>query len=84
MALPNQLDSVGEFVLPVHVVPSPRGFGFGSDGTRFLASGVGPDGLLYCVARDTVVAFNFETGQCEGVAVEFPDLYGQALIFYPD
>jgi hypothetical protein len=31
-----------------------------------------------------VVAFNFETGQCVGVAVEFPDLYGQALIFYPD
>jgi hypothetical protein len=44
----------------------------------------GPDGLLYCVAMDTVVAFNFETGQCIGVAVEFPDLHGQALIFYPD
>jgi hypothetical protein len=153
MALPKQLDSVGEFVLPVHVVPFPRGFGFGLDGTRFLASGVGsdgvgddaifafastgiaklpwkvgekpfgspdaitsvreydakdgrlvrvmspgdgvqfrkprglrfgPDGLLYCVATDTVVAFNFETGQCVGVAVEFPNLYGQALIFYLD
>jgi hypothetical protein len=39
--LPKQLDSVGEFVLPVHVVPFPRGFAFGLDGTRFLASGVG-------------------------------------------
>jgi DNA-binding beta-propeller fold protein YncE len=173
MALPKQLDTVGEFVLPVHVVPFPRGFGFGLDGTRFLASGVGPDGvgddtifafastglaklpwkvddpglspldllvapngnilvssekpfgspdaitsvreydakdgrlvrvmrpgdevpfrkprglrfgpdgLLYCVARDSVVAFNFATGQCVGAVVEFPDLYGQALIFYP-
>jgi hypothetical protein len=84
MALPRQLDSVGEFVLPVHVVPFPRGFAFGLDGTRSLASGVGPDGLLYCVAGDTVLAFNLETGQCAGVAVEFPGLYGQALIFYPD
>src|SRR5579863_8171677 len=45
MALPKQLDSAGEFVLPVHVVPFPRGFGFGLDGTRFLASGVGPNGI---------------------------------------
>jgi hypothetical protein len=44
----------------------------------------GPDGLLYCVARDTVIAFDFETGQCVGVTVEFPDLHGQGLIFYPD
>jgi len=174
MAFPKQLDSTGEFVLPVHIVPFPRGFAFGLDGTLFLASGVGPDGvgddaifafastglsklpwkiddpklspldllvgpngnilvssekpfgspdaitgvreydakdgrlvrvmspgdgvqfrkprglrfgpdgLLYCVARDTVVAFNFETGQCVGAVVEFPDLHGQALIFYPD
>jgi hypothetical protein len=174
MAFPKQLDSVGEFVLPALVVPFPRGFGFGLDGRRFLASGVGPDGvgddtifafasmgpaklpwkvddprlspldllvapngnilvssekpfgspdaitsvreydakdgrlvrvmspgdgvqfrkprglrfgpdrLLYCVARDTVVSFKVDTGQCAGVAVEFPDLQGQALIFYPD
>ncbi len=174
MAFPKQLDAIGEYVLPVHIVPFPRGFGFGSDGTLFLASGVGPDGvgddaifafastgsaklpwkvddpklspldllvgpngnifvssekpfgspdaitsvreydakdgrlvrvmrpgdnvqfskprglrfgpdgLLYCVAKDTVVAFNSETGQCAGVVVEFPDLYGQALVFYPE
>jgi DNA-binding beta-propeller fold protein YncE len=171
MAFPKQLDSGGEFILPRNVVPFPRGFGFGSDGTRFLASGMGPDGmgdntilafaatgssrlqwlvvdpalspldlliapngnivvssenpfgspdaitsireydaragslvrvmtpddgvafrkprglrfgpdgLLYCVAKDTVVAFNFETGECVGPVIEFPDLNGQALIF---
>src|SRR5580658_11070242 len=53
MALPKQLDTVGEYVLPVHVVPFPRGFGFGLDGTRFLASGVGPDG----VGDDAIFAF---------------------------
>lgn len=174
MAFPKQLDSGGEVVLPEYIVPFPRGFAFGLDGTRFLSSGVGPDGvgddtiyafastgfaklpwrvddpklspldlliapngnilvssekpfgspdaitsireydvkdgrlvrvmspsrgvlfrkprglrfgpegLLYCVAKDTVVAFNFEAGQCVGTVVEFPDLYGQALIFYPE
>lgn len=174
LAFPKQLDSSGELIFPLQVVPFPRGFAFRLDGTRFLASGIGPDGvgddaifafastgfaklpwrvddpelspldllvapngnilvssekpfgalntitgireydakdghlirvmtpsdgvefrkprglrfgpdgLLYCVARDTVVAFNFDTGQCVGAVVEFPDLHGQALIFYPD
>jgi hypothetical protein len=45
IAFPKQLDSGGEFVLPEHVVPFPRGFAFGLDGTLFLVSGVGPDGV---------------------------------------
>ncbi len=55
MAFPKQLDSVGEFVLPEHVVPFPlvNGFAFGLDGTRFLASGVGPDGA----GDDAIFAF---------------------------
>jgi DNA-binding beta-propeller fold protein YncE len=44
----------------------------------------GPDGNLYCVARDEVVAFDFVTGKCLGVAVRLPHLYGQALAFFPN
>jgi DNA-binding beta-propeller fold protein YncE len=43
----------------------------------------GPDGNLYCVARDEVVAFDFATGECLGVIVRLPRLHGQALAFFP-
>jgi DNA-binding beta-propeller fold protein YncE len=43
----------------------------------------GPDGNLYCVAQDEVIAFDFATGECLGVIVQFPRLYGQALAFFP-
>jgi DNA-binding beta-propeller fold protein YncE len=42
-----------------------------------------PDGNLYCVAQDEVVAFNFVTGDCLGAIVRFPRLNGQALAFFP-
>jgi hypothetical protein len=173
MAFSKQLDSAGSHVLPPGIVPCPRGFAFGTDGTLFLASGIGPDGTgddtilafepggyvrsawkvedadvspldlaispsgnvvvssekpfghpnatttireydahdghllrvlspsagvhfrrprglrfgpdgrLYSVAKDEVVAFDFETGECVGAVVEFPDLNGQALVFFP-
>src|ERR1700752_728643 len=35
MAFPRELNSAGELVLPRHVVPFPRGFAFGPDGTLF-------------------------------------------------
>jgi DNA-binding beta-propeller fold protein YncE len=43
----------------------------------------GPDGNLYCVAQDEVIAFDFATGECLGTIVQFPRLYGQALAFFP-
>ena len=43
----------------------------------------GPDGHLYCVARDEVVAFDFTTGRCLGAVVTLPRLNGQALAFFP-
>ena len=43
----------------------------------------GPDGHLYCVSRDQVVAFDFETGECLGAFVTMPRLNGQALAFFP-
>jgi DNA-binding beta-propeller fold protein YncE len=43
----------------------------------------GPDGILYCVARDEVVAFDFASGRCLGAVVRYPRLNGQALAFFP-
>ena len=43
----------------------------------------GPDGNLYCVAQDEVVAFDFTSGRCLGPVVQFPRLHGQALVFFP-
>ena len=42
-----------------------------------------PDGNLYCVAQDEVVAFDFVSGGCLGAIVRFPRLTGQALAFFP-
>src|ERR1700727_3113201 len=44
LALPARLDQGGELVLPEGIVPFPRGFGFGTDGELYLASGIGPSG----------------------------------------
>jgi hypothetical protein len=43
----------------------------------------GPDGDLYCVAQDEVMAFDFANGECLGTVVQFPRLNGQALAFFP-
>lgn len=53
-AFTTQLDAAGENVLPTGVVPFPRGFAFGHDGTLFLASGVGPNGD----GDNTILAFD--------------------------
>jgi DNA-binding beta-propeller fold protein YncE len=42
-----------------------------------------PDGQLCCVARDEVVAFDFEQGRCLGALVRLEKLNGQALEFFP-
>ena len=43
----------------------------------------GPDGRLYCVAQNEVVAFDFEAGECLGAVVKLPRLNGQAVILIP-
>lgn len=172
VAFAPTLASPGEAALPPSVVPFPRGFAFGHDGTLFLSSGIGPggegantilafgserrilpswkvvdaelspldlaiapngnvvvssehpfgapdavttireydrtdghlvrvlapdpltrfekprglrfgpDGKLYCVAQNDVVAFDFATGKCLGAIVNLAGLNGQAVIFF--
>jgi hypothetical protein len=43
----------------------------------------GPDGHLYCGARDEVVSFDIRSGKCLGTSVRFPHLHGQAIEFFP-
>src|SRR3984885_14295381 len=54
LALPPDLKSSGEHVLPPGIVPFPRGFGFNADGKLFLSSGTRPDGK----GDDTIVSFS--------------------------
>ena len=56
MAFEPALASAGEPALPPSVVPFPRGFAFGNDGTLFLASGIGPGGE----GDNTILAFDSE------------------------
>ncbi|NPT41888.1 hypothetical protein GNZ12_11280 [Paraburkholderia sp. 1N] len=42
----------------------------------------GPEGHLFCVARDTVIAFDFVDGRCLGPIVDLPKLNGQAIAFF--
>jgi hypothetical protein len=39
--------------------------------------------ILYCVARDEVVGFDFTSGECLGAIVRLPRLNGQALVLFP-
>jgi DNA-binding beta-propeller fold protein YncE len=43
----------------------------------------GPDGRLYCVGQDHVVAFDFATGNFAGPVVQLARLNGQALVLVP-
>jgi DNA-binding beta-propeller fold protein YncE len=62
----------------VRVLTPDRRVGFRKPrGLRF-----GPDGKLYCVAQDEVVAFDFATGESLGPVVTLPGLNGQAVIFF--
>jgi hypothetical protein len=43
-----------------------------------------PNGVLYCVARDEVVGFDFASGECLGAIVGMRRINGQALVLFPD
>jgi hypothetical protein len=42
-----------------------------------------PDGRLYCVGKDHIVAFDFHSGRFLGVVVRLERLNGQALVLVP-
>jgi DNA-binding beta-propeller fold protein YncE len=59
----------------------PRGRSVGFRRPRGLR--FGPDGRLYCVGEDHVVAFDFATGSSIGLAVQLTRLNGQAVLLIP-
>lgn len=58
LALPARLERAGEPLLPDGIVPFPRGFGFGSEGELYLASGIGPSGE----GENTIAVFDRDGG----------------------
>ena len=79
MAFARKLDGVGEFVLPPHVVPFPRGFAFGHDGRLFLASGIGPGGE----GDNTILAFDSDRRMLPTWSVRDPELSPLDLAIAP-
>jgi DNA-binding beta-propeller fold protein YncE len=79
MAFVRKLDRAGEYVLPPHVVPFPRGFAFGYDGRLFLASGIGPGGE----GDNTILAFDSDRRMMPSWKVRDPELSPLDLAIAP-
>jgi DNA-binding beta-propeller fold protein YncE len=81
LALPPDLKSSSDQVLPAGIVPFPRGFGFSAEGRLFLASGIGPGGE----GDDAIVVFSPADRTRPDPLVEHdPDLSPLDLIVAPN
>jgi hypothetical protein len=80
MAFTRELNSAGEYVLPPHIVPFPRGFAFGHDGRLFLASGIGPGGE----GDNTILAFDSDRRMLPTWKVRDPELSPLDLAIAPN
>jgi hypothetical protein len=80
IAFAPTLDGPGESVLPSAVVPFPRGFAFGGDGTLFLASGIGPGDE----GDNTILAFGAGRKLNSSWRVVDPDLSPLDLAIAPN
>jgi len=80
LAFAPTLDAPGEAILPSMVVPFPRGFAFGPDGTLFLASGIGPGGA----GDNTILAFGRARKLNSAWKVEDPELGPLDLAIAPN
>jgi len=79
-AFPPTLAAAPERILPVGVVPFPRGFAFAPDGRLFLSSGIGPTGE----GENTVAAFSAERSLVTRRLVGDPELSPLDLIIAPN
>jgi DNA-binding beta-propeller fold protein YncE len=80
LSLPTSLDGRAEPLLPLEVVPFPRGFGFAPDGRVFLASGIGPSG----VGEDTIRVFAPDGTLLTPALVDDPQLSPLDLTIAPN
>jgi hypothetical protein len=80
MAFAPTLLSPGYPALPPAVVPFPRGFAFGDDGSLFLASGIGPGGE----GSNTILAFGPERQILESWRVDDLELSPLDLAIAPN
>jgi DNA-binding beta-propeller fold protein YncE len=80
LALSRSLDEEGEPILPEGIVPFPRGFGFGSDGALYLASGVGPSGA----GENTIAVFDNAGAPVTSRLVDDPELSPLDLAVAPN
>lgn len=74
------LDGPSEPLLPDAIVPFPRGFGFGRDGSLYLASGVGPSGE----GDNTIVVFAPDAPAQPRLLVNDPELSPLDLTVAPN